>query len=184
MTNLDDLVARTRSKLTGLLASGAATRETALLLAELEDEQVRRRDFDARAVARLDGTRTVSPVTNSVLDRPLPAGLDRRAGVPRSWRPPTADETGRGIAIVYSNANPTFYRAVIERLEADENFRIETQHGAFEMSRAQFEAALPAVVRSDSYQRGTDAAPGAARYVTGRVPQSIERYRDATWNVR
>ena len=58
-----------------------------------------------------------------------------------------------------------------------EKFRIETQHGMFEMTREEFETALPAMVRSASYQRGTDSAPGAARYVTGHVPQGIKQFQ-------
>ena len=178
---LDELIERARARLTDLLAGGAATRDTALLLADLEEEQGRREQVDRRFAARaqsLDTPRAaVSAGSSRVLDRVLPAGLDDRAGIPRSHRSPNDEESARGVVIAYSNANPTFYRAVIERLLSGEKFRLETQHGTFEMTREEFEAALPAMVRSASYQRGTDGAPGAARYVTGRVPKSIERFR-------
>jgi hypothetical protein len=178
---LDELIFRIRTRLTDLLASGAATRDTALLLADLEEEHGRREQMDQRLVARADALDTprdgVTAGTSPVLDRPLPARLDDRAGIPRTHRAPNDEERSRGVAIAYANANPTFYRALIERLLPGEKFRLETQHGTFEMTREEFEMALPAMVRSASYQRGTDGAPGAARYVTGRVPQTIERFR-------
>jgi hypothetical protein len=174
------LTVRIRERMAGLLASGAGTRDTALLLAELEEEQARRDEIDKRLAARADGLvvrQTHKPIVGSVLDRALPVGLDRRAGTPRTLRSPNAEELLRGVAIAYSNANLTFYRAVIERLLPGEKFRLETQHGTFEMTRDEFEGAVPAMVRTPSYQRGTAGAPGAARYVTGRVPRSIERFR-------
>ena len=178
--NLDALIKQTRIRLSNLLARGAATRETARLLADLEEEQTRREQIDARLAARaasFEGGAVSTDRAESVLDRPLPPGLDDRAGVPRSHRPPTAGEEARGVVVAYANANPTFYRALIERLRPGEKFRHETPLGTFEMTRDEFEAALRAMVRSASYQRGTDGAPGAARYVTGRVPKPLARYR-------
>jgi hypothetical protein len=177
---LDSLIARIRIRMSDLLASGAVTRDTALLLADLEEEQARRDQIDLRLQERADalnGAGGGSAGNPSVLDRPLPAGLDRRAGVPRTLRPPTAEEGARGVVVAWSNTNLTFYRAVIDRLLPDEKFRLETQHGTFEVTRDEFEKAVPSMVRSASYQRRSDAAPGAARYVTGRVPASISKYR-------
>ena len=178
--SLDQLITGVRVRLSKLLASGAATRETARLLADLEEEQARRDQIDDRLRSRtaaLESGPAVEASATSVLDRPLPAELDDRAGVPRSHRPPTDDERVRGVVVSYANANPTFYRALIDRLQPGEKFRIETAQGTFEMTRDEFETALPAMARSASYQHGTDGAPGAARYVTGRVPRAIDRYR-------
>ena len=177
---MDQLIAGVRLRLSKLLANGAPTRETARLLADLEEEQTRRDQIDDKLQARAAALETaaVTPAgASSVFDRPLPAELDDRAGVPRSHRAPTDDERARGVVVSYTNANPTFYRAVIERLQPGEKFRIETAQGTFEMTRDEFETALPAMARSASYRRGTDGAPGAARYVTARVPRTIDQYR-------
>jgi hypothetical protein len=178
---LVNLMKQTRGRMAELLTSGSATRDTALLLADLEEEQAKRDQTDERFLARsraLSGTASSESATLGFMDREVPSGLDYRAGVPRTLRMPTDKERDRGVAIVYSVSNPTFYRAVIERLLPGENFRMETKaHGTYEMTRAEFETALPAMVRSDSYQRGTHSVPGAARYVTGRAPQSIAIYK-------
>ncbi len=187
MATLDELMDQVRARMGELLSGGQPTRDTALLLADLEEEQDRRARADEKLTQRVTGLAGDANRVSSfaalpgaaVLGRPLPAGLDDRAGVPRSHREPTEAERERGVVVAYSNAHPTFYRAVIDRLRDEEKFRIETQHGNFEMTRAEFETALPAMARSNSYQRGTDTAPGAARYVTGRVPQTIERFRVA-----
>ena len=178
--SLDQLIAAIRLRLSKLLANGAPTRETARLLADLEEEQTRRHQIDERLRGRaavLEAGPTEPTDASSVFDRPLPADLDGRAGVPRSHRLPSDEERARGVVVSYTNANPTFYRAVIERLQPGEKFRIETAQGTFEMTRDEFETALPAMARSASYRRGTDGAPGAARYVTSRVPKTIDRYR-------
>jgi hypothetical protein len=186
MTSLDEMIATVRGRMVELLNSGQKTRETALVLADLEEELERRARVDERLAGRVNALGQAFPPSRSdagslmgptILDRPLPAGLDDRAGFPRSHRPPSATEAARGVAIAYASHSPTFYRALIERLRPGEKFRLETQFGAFEMTRGEFETALPSMVRSNSYQQGTDGAPGAARYVTGRVPRTIEQYR-------
>jgi hypothetical protein len=178
---LVNLMGQTRDRMAELLTNGSATRDTALLLADLEEEQARRDQIDQRFLARsraLSGAASSEAATLGFIDRELPADLDSRAGVPRTHRAPTKAEQSRGVAVAYSTSNPTFYRAVIERLLPGEKFRMETKaYGTYEMTRDEFETALPAMVRSASYQRGTDSVPGAARYVTGRAPQSIAKFK-------
>jgi hypothetical protein len=174
------LISQARSRLTDLLATGAPTRDTALFLADLEEEQMRRTRVDEQLRARADALatpRSRASDRSEVLDRPLPTGLDGRAGTPRTHRTPTDDERARGVVIAYASANLTFYRAVNDRLMPGEKLRMETQHGTFEMTRDQFEAAMPAPARSPSYQHGSASTPGKARYVTGHVPRSLQPYR-------
>jgi hypothetical protein len=179
--DLPTLIRIVRTRMAELLVNGEPTRATALLLVDLEEEEQRRRTIDAdlqRRAAAL-GRADVAPPGADVwiLDRPLPEGLDRRAHVPRTGRAPTPAEAARGVVFAYATANPTFYRAVIDRLAPGESFRMETQHGTFEMTRDDFHATLPAITRSASYQHGSDTAPGAARYVVGRAPRSLAALR-------
>ena len=152
--------------------------DAARLLADMEAEGTRRAGLDDQFRSR--ASRLSAPPddsSDSILDRPLPSGLDHRALVPRKPRPPTAEQADRGVVIVYETANPTFYRAVFERLEPGERIRMETQHGAFEMSRDEFEQSFPRIARSASYQEGPPSAPGTARYVVARAPSAIGLYR-------
>ena len=110
--------------------------------------------------------------------RPLPVGLDQRANIPSDRRESSPEEEARGVAFVYRNANPTFYRAVFDRLEPTEKVRIETgQLGAFELTRQEFEVSCPRIAASQSYTRGADSQPGAARYVIGGVPEGLGQFR-------
>jgi hypothetical protein len=110
------------------------------------------------------------------LDRRPSTAIDPRATFPRTLRLPSPDEAARGIAIAYATANFTVYRAVVERLRPAERFRMETQFGAFEMSRAEFEQAFPGIVASASYATGSDSMPGRCYYVQGPPPTGAERF--------
>ena len=81
------------------------------------------------------------------------------------------------MVLVYECANPTFYRALFDRLLPGERLRMETHDGEFEMSREEFEGAFPRIVRSRSYQGSSNSAPGSARYVVGRAPTVIKHFR-------
>lgn len=142
-------------------------------------------DEDADYLAITDGSRTAarphayggSQSIDWFFSRPLPAGLDQRANTPSDRRESTPEERERGVAFVYRNAYPTFYRAVFDRLEPTEKVRIETgQRGAFELSRQEFEDSCPRIASSQSYTRGSDSQPGSARYVIGGVPEGLARF--------
>ena len=67
-------------------------------------------------------------------------------------------------------ANFAVYRAVIARLRPEERFRLETQFGASEMSRREFEDSFPGITASRSYRTGSDSMPNKCCYVVGPPP--------------
>jgi hypothetical protein len=77
-------------------------------------------------------------------------------------------QIGRNVMFAYSTANPSFFRAVIDRLEPGEKVRnVTTNHGTYEYSREEFRTRLPDAARTDSYLTSTASAHAACRYVTG-----------------
>jgi hypothetical protein len=175
-TEIAGVIASVRTDLARLLSEGKPVGDVAKLIADLEQEHDRRGRFDAAIRNRVQALRLThdeSPVSADFLSRPLPEGLDERANTPREVWPPDSEEASRGVVFVYKNANPTFYRAVFDRLAPGERIRMETNHGTLELSREEFETAAPAIAKSKSYMHGTDSAQGAARYVVGRVPASL-----------
>lgn len=115
--------------------------------------------------------------TQRFRDRVPSTSFSTRATFPRTLRTPTPDEGGRGIVIAYAPANFAVYRAVVERLSPDERFRMETQHGVFEMSRAEFESAFAWILSTESYRSGSPSMPGRCYYVQGPPPPGAERFR-------
>ena len=109
-------------------------------------------------------------------DRRPSTELDSRATFPRTLRLPAPDEAARGIVIAYATANFTVYRAVVERLGMTERFRMETQFGAYEMSRAEFETAFPSIAACASYLTGSASMPGKCYYVQGPPPIGSDRF--------
>jgi hypothetical protein len=103
-------------------------------------------------------------------DRRPRSDLDPRATFPRALRAPTPVESQRGVVIAYDTANFAVYRAIVERLAPTERFRVETQFGAFEISRAEFERAFSLIVASASYATGSPSMPGRCYYVQGPPP--------------
>jgi hypothetical protein len=178
-SEISALIASVRSDLARLLAEGKPVGDAAKLIADLEQEQDRRNRFDAAIGNRIEARRPSEERSAASLDflqRPLPEGLDERANTPRDYRAPDSAEAARGVVVVYKIANPTFYRAVFDRLAPGQRIRMETRHGALELSREEFESASPSIAKSRSYRHGSDSAPGAARYVVGRVPASLSRF--------
>jgi hypothetical protein len=173
---ISDLITSVRADLARLLAEGKPVGDTAKLIADLEQEKERRDRFDAASRNR---AQAVGPsqgglaAASNFLQRPLPQGLDERANTPTKRRAPEAEEASRGVVFVYTIANPTFYRAVFDRLAPSERIRMETNHGTLELSREEFENAAPSIAKSKSYMHGSDSAQGAARYVVGRMPASL-----------
>ena len=108
--------------------------------------------------------------------RPPRVVIDSRAVFPRTLRSPTPDEAKRGIVLAYAPANFAVYRAVIERLGAHERFRMETQFGPYEMSRAEFESSFPWILVTASYSTGSDSMPGKCYYVQGPPPIGADRF--------
>jgi len=96
--------------------------------------------------------------------------LDQRATFPRSLRMPTGEESRRGVVVAYATANFAVYRAVVERLAPAERFRLETQFGPFEISRAEFEREFAWITESASYATGSPSMPGRCYYVQGPPP--------------
>ena len=109
-------------------------------------------------------------------DRTPTTAIDARAAFPITLRMPNADEAARGIAIAYATANWTVYRAVIERLRPAERFRMETQFGVYEMSRAEFEREFASIVATASYSTGSPSMLGKCYYVQGPPPRGAERF--------
>jgi hypothetical protein len=184
-TDISNLIAGVRAVLAERLGRGDPAGDAARLLADLETESGRRASLDELFRSRASAlSPSVAEGLASILDRPLPNGLDRRALAPRRPRLPTPEQAERGVVMVYGTANPTFYRAVFERLEPGERIRMETQHGAFEMSRDEFERSFPRIARSASYLEGPPSAPGTARYVVGRAPAVIKQFEpDPNWKL-
>jgi hypothetical protein len=151
-----------------------------LLLADIEQEQERHErvvaDLARRAEELEQGTGNRQ---GGFLERPHPAGVDPRAAKP--WKSKfrlTDEQIKRGVVFAYGNANPTFYRAVIDRLGPGERVRnATTNHGAFEYTRDQFLATLPEIAGSASYTMGTTSAPGACRYTTGTPSPAMKTLR-------
>ena len=102
--------------------------------------------------------------------------LDARARFPKSLRLPTPTEAARGIAVAYATANFAVYRAVVERLAPTDRFRMETQFGAFEMSRREFETAFPSIIATASYLTGSPSMPGRCYFVQGPPPAGASAF--------
>ena len=156
--------------------NGKPTRETALLLAQIEEEQ-ERHDGAAAELARradeLDHGTGGSPAR--LLDRPHPPGLDPRAAKPGARPDVTEVQAKRGVVFAYETANPTFYRAVNNQLRPGESpQRHRYNHGTYEYTRDEFLATLPEIARTDSYRIGTKSAPGACRYTTGNPSPAMK----------
>lgn len=109
-------------------------------------------------------------------DRVPSSTFSRTATVPRTLRGPTVEEARRGIVVAYAPANFAVYRAVIERLQPFERFRMETQHGVFEMSRAEFEGEFGWIIATASYATGSPSMPGRCYYVQGPPPPGADRF--------
>ena len=90
---------------------------------------------------------------------------------------PTPDEAGRGVVIAWAPADSGLYRFVIDRLQPQERFRIETQFGNYEMSAAEFHATFPEIVSSTSYQTGSPAQHGRCVSLLGRRPAAAARFK-------
>lgn len=118
-----------------------------------------------------------NPAVEAFLDRNLASPVPAKATIPRTLREPTPDEKQRGVAIAYAPANFAVYRAVIERLRAGERLRMETQHGTFEFSAADFYRAFPGIAASASFQRGADSMPNRCYYVVGPPPAAAAAFR-------
>lgn len=176
--NMAKIAASVRLRMAHLLEEDQPARETALLLADIEQEQERHERVVADLARRADelehgtGTRP-----GGFLERPHPAGVDSRAAKPwKSEFPLTNEQIKRGVVFAYGNANPTFYRAVIDRLAPGERVRnVTTNHGAFEYTRDEFLATLPDIASSNSYTIGTTSAPGACRYTTGTPSPAMRK---------
>lgn len=165
---IGELEAEVRGRLLKLLEQKQPTRETALLLAQIEEE----RDRHEGAVAGL--ARRASELASGVvsmpgefLDRPNPVDVDPRASKPWQQQPVTEAQAARGVVFAYTTANPAFYRAVIDRLRPGEKVRNVSNHGTYEYGREEFLATLPEIARTASYRTGTPSAPGSCRYTTG-----------------
>jgi hypothetical protein len=109
-------------------------------------------------------------------DRLPTSDVHPKATFPLTLRLPTPVEADRGIAIAYSTANFAVYRAVIDRLQPAERFRVETQFGTYEMSRQEFEHSFPGIVASRSYRTGSDSMPNKCYYVVGPPPVGSHRF--------
>ncbi len=118
-----------------------------------------------------------SSPTDPFRDRVPASDVHPSATFPRTLRLPTPAETARGIAIAYSTANFTVYRAVVDRLRPGERFRVETQFGAYEIPRQGFETAFPGIVSSSSYRTGSDSMPNRCYYVVGPPPAAGQQFR-------
>ena len=113
------------------------------------------------------------------VDRVPRTAFSPRARLPRTLRLPTPEERAHGIAIAYASRNFCVYRALVERLRDGELFRMETQFGAFEMSRVQFEHFFPGIVASTSYRVGPPSDPESCYYVVGPPPGAAYQFRRA-----
>jgi hypothetical protein len=184
-TSIDKTISRLRQRMVIQLERDEAIGEVGRLIADAEEERDRHvvavAALDERA-ARLDSD--VVPVRKAVqsfFDRPRPDGLDGRAARPKAMEL-TPDQVARGVVIAFETANPTFLRAVIDRLLPGEKVRnVTTNHKWYEYSRDDFERLLPRIAASDSYQKGSETAPGKARYVTGRPPAAMEQMIAPDW---
>lgn len=76
--------------------------------------------------------------------------------------------TGRP-KMIYESSRFCFKRAVIEKLNSGEEFRMITPVGVFQMSKADFYREFPNVVASESYKRGVYNYP--------RLPSKGEGFR-------
>ena len=117
--------------------------------------------------------RPTDPFTNRVPR----AGLPTNATIPRSLRMPTPEESRRGVVIAWAPANFGIYRFVIDRLQPQERFRVETQFGNYEMSAAEFDATFPRIVNSSSYQTGSPAQHGPCVYVVEPPPANAGQFK-------
>jgi hypothetical protein len=195
VSELLDLRQEVRQELANRLGKDAPAARLASLFSEIESELADRANRDAayraaveRELRSEDEPEMVTVGVDGVISG---AGSDERPGEkeltsgsrfvgirmprwgpgprPRSWRPPTAAEASRGVAVGYSAKNFTVYRSVIEGLGPTERFRMDTPGGSFELSRQDFEASFPNIARSPSFERG--------RYViSGRPPAAADRF--------
>jgi hypothetical protein len=115
--------------------------------------------------------------TDSFLDRIPAPGLPSNASVPQTLRLPSPGELRRGIVIAWKPANFGVYRAIIDRLQPAERFRMETQFGAFEMSAAEFATTFPNILASESYRTGSPRQHGHCVYVVGPPPATAMRFK-------
>jgi hypothetical protein len=180
-----EMLTEVREDLQRRLADGTLAGESARLLADLEAEVRRRSRADEAFSARVADL--IAPagdegglVGRRFLERPHPVDVDERASEPSPGAilPITPSQTKRAVVYSFSAANPTFDRAIIERLAPSERIRMQTSnHGCFEMTRDEFEKELANIASSASYRTGPPAAPGTCRYTTGRVPPALEKFR-------
>lgn len=70
---------------------------------------------------------------------------------------------------IYESSRFCFKRDVIEKLDSDQEFRMITPVGVFQMSKADFYREFPNVVASESYKRGVYNYP--------RLPSRGEAFR-------
>jgi len=97
---------------------------------------------------------------------------------PKTLRRPTPDEAARGVKFAHFNKNFSVYRKLIEDLGPNDRFRVSTRptgHGekVYEMTRAEFERALPHWVSSPSYNEINGCW---YTQTAGHPPHEIERY--------
>lgn len=183
-SDLKTLIGELRKRMSMRLDRGEPIGETGRLVADAEEELERHTRTVGDLLRRaedLDRTAPARKARHSFFDRPRPDGLDRRAARPKA-KDLKPDQVARGVVFAYETANPTFYRSVIERLQPGEKVRnVTSNHAWYEYTRDEFEMHLPGIASSPSYQTGTDAAPGKARYVTGRPPAGIVHLHAPDW---
>lgn len=109
-------------------------------------------------------------------DRAPAAEIDPRATWPRGLRSPTSTEVARGVVVAYATANFAVYRSVVERLAPGERFRMETRFGAFEISRAEFDASFVSIAAAASYTTGSPSMPVRCYYVQSVPPAGASAY--------
>jgi hypothetical protein len=109
-----------------------------------------------------------------ILRRPHPARVTCT-----TLRNPTPAEAARGIVFAHENANFSAYRGLIERMELDERFRVETYPTdrpavAYEMSRREFERTFKNWLTTRSWLDGgfyTIGAMASTTFRTGMLAQ-------------
>jgi len=87
--------------------------------------------------------------------------LSRHGAVPK-YRAPAK--------VTYKYSRLCFKRKVIDELRANEDFKVETPLGAFQMSRAEFEADFERIIKTASWKR-------LGFYSYPIVPSKAEKYR-------
>ena len=86
------------------------------------------------------------------------------------FRPP--DRRPEAGMVAYSFRRLCFKKSVIDSLGPDDIFRVDTPHGSFAMTKADFLRDFPNVINSESYKQ-------AGLYHYPKVPRKAERYRSA-----